>query len=297
MIMPAITILTPTFNRCDLISKVYNSLCIQTCKDFEWIIVDDGSKDNTSDIVERFIEDKVLSILYQKKENGGKHTALNVGIRAAKGELVLILDSDDDLPPDAVETIKKKWDSVSVETGNIGGLCFYMAYRNGKVIGTPAYNDIDASSIEMRYRLGLSGDMCEIFRTQVLREFPFPEFPQEKFCPEQLVWFRIAQRYKLRMYSDIVYYREYLPGGLTDKIIKIRMESPRASCMTYAEMLKYDIPFRQKIRAAINYWRFRYCINSNVKERMLPQQSLWWIIIAPIGFLMHLQDIRKVRKS
>ena len=115
----------------------------------------------------------------------------------------------------------------------------------------------------------------------------------EKFVPEALVWNRIACKYKLRVFHEVVYYRDYLDGGLTDKIVKIRMTSPIASMMTYAELNSYDIPFVSKIKAAINYWRFRFC--SDAVEK--PALSGRWVWTAPIGYMMHLNDVRKLHES
>jgi hypothetical protein len=125
-----------------------------------------------------------------------------------------------------------------------------------------------------------------VFRTSVLKEIPFPETEDEKFVPEVLVWNRIACKYKLRVFHEVVYNRDYLDGGLTDKIVKIRMNSPVASMMTYAELNSYDIPFLSKVKAAINYWRFRFCSDAAEKPRL----AWWYHWTMPLGYVMHLHD-------
>ena len=152
---------------------------------------------------------------------------------------------------------------------------------------------IDVNEIKLRYRYKVSGDVCEVFRTDVLREYPFPEIPGERFCPEQLVWFRIANRYQLRFYNEVVYLRDYLEGGLTDNIVRIRMKSPVATCMTYAEMLDYDIPCLHKVKAAINYWRFRCCVQAVTSQ--VPRVKCCWGIFRPMGYLMHIKDRKVIR--
>ena len=132
--------------------------------------------------------------------------------------------------------------------------------------------------------------MCEVFRTSVLKEYMFPEIDGERFCPEALVWNRIAQKYKLRVFHEVIYYRDYLEGGLTDKIVRIRMKSPIASMMTYAELNGYRIPFLHKMKAAINYWRFRFCASSGVK----PVLSWGYFWTLPLGLLLHINDLRKL---
>ena len=201
-----ITILTPTYNRCDLLSQIYQSLCQQTSPDFEWVIVDDGSQDGTGDVVDGMLEAANFPLHYFYKENGGKHTALNFGVRKAKGELVLILDSDDQLPPNAVENIEKAYAEVRGDEA-FAGVCGYMAHRDGQVIGSPVI-DSDINTMDLRYQLGVGGDMAEVFRKDILLKYPFPEIKGERFCPEVLVWNRIAQNYKMRVFSKVIYFRD-----------------------------------------------------------------------------------------
>ena len=131
--------------------------------------------------------------------------------------------------------------------------------------------------------------MKEVFRTSVMKEFPFPDIEEEKFCPEALVWNRIAKKYKLRYFNKIIYKVEYQAEGLTSNIVNVRMKSPITSMMCYAEMLDLNIPFKDKMKAAINYWRFRLCYNGNSSY---PKVSGLWNAVAPLGWLMHLKDKR-----
>ena len=283
-----VTVFTPTYNRAAYLLKVFESLLQQTFKDFEWVIVDDGSIDDTSVIIDnlQLTNDKFFPIRYFYQKNGGKHRAINRGVKEAKGELFLILDSDDMLPPNSLEWIDFYYQQIK-DDNSFGGVCGYMAHHNGTVIGKGCDIDVlDTNSIDLRYKYHVEGDMLEVFRTSVLKEIPFPEISNEKFVPEALVWNRIARKYKLRVFHEVVYFRDYLEGGLTDKIVKIRMNSPIASMMTYAEMTEFNIPFFAKVKAAINYWRFRFC--SDAKEK--PQIEWWWFWTAPLGWMMHLKD-------
>lgn len=283
-----VTVFTPTYNRAAYLLKVFESLLQQTFKDFEWVIVDDGSIDDTSVIIDnlQLTNDKFFPIRYFYQKNGGKHRAINRGVKEAKGELFLILDSDDVLPPNSLERIDFYYQQIK-DDNSFGGVCGYMAHHDGTVIGKGCDIDVlDTNSIDLRYKYHVEGDMLEVFRTSVLKEIPFPEISKEKFVPEALVWNRIARKYKLRVFHEVVYFRDYLEGGLTDKIVKIRMNSPIASMMTYAEMTEFNIPFFAKVKAAINYWRFRFC--SDAKEK--PQIEWWWFWTAPLGWMMHLRD-------
>jgi len=305
-----ITVFTPTYNRGNLLNRLYQSLCKQKNKEFEWVIVDDGSTDETSSII-KMIQDKHacenFPIHYYKKENGGKHTAVNMGVQKANGELFFIADSDDILPSEALLVVAEVWDATK-EDLSIGGICgFDGDITDGEVIGTGfpkglqfaklclADNNhisyIDGTTRQIRFDLGVDGDMKEVFRTSVLREFPFPEITGERFCPEVLVWNRIASKYKLRHINKIIYLVEYQKDGITSAITRSRMNSPIASTMTYAEMLDYDISLKWKIRSAINYWRFRYCIKN--KSLKAPNVKWYWKAFQLIGLIMHLKDNRK----
>lgn len=289
-----ITVFTPSYNRASFLLDVFECLCKQTFRDFEWIVVDDGSTDNTKDVMDMIIarcDTFPIRCIY--KENGGKHTAINVGVKKAKGELFLILDSDDSLPKYSLEIIAKQNETCSSKK-DCAGVCGLMAHHNGERIGGGfSAEELYESSLYLGYKLGVTGDLLEVFKTSVLREFPFPEINGEKFCPEVLVWNRIAVKYKLYCFNKVVYYRDYLEGGLTDNIIKIRMKSPVATCMTYSEMLAYSIPIIQKIKAAINYWRFRCCVQTYTPQ--VPRVKYFWRIFRPIGYLMHIKDRKVIR--
>ena len=292
--MPFISILTPTYNRGKLLLPLYESLKNLTFEDFEWLIVDDGSEDDTEQYalswIAHNIQNAEFPIRYIKKSNGGKHTAINRGVREANGELILILDSDDTLPADSLATIALYYEQCKGYK-DCAGVCGLMAHHDGQLIGTgfpkePMYE----SALQFRYaeKGNVTGDLLEVYKTSVMREFPFPEIENEKFCPESLVWNRIANKYKLFCFNKVIYYRDYLEGGLTSKIVRIRMNSPIASTMTYAEMLDYNISLKWKIRSAINYWRFKYCITN--KSLKAPAVKWYWKAFQIIGLIMHLRD-------
>ena len=292
--MPFISILTPTYNRGKLLLPLYDSLKNLTFKDFEWLIVDDGSEDDTEQYalswIAHNIQNAEFPIRYIKKSNGGKHTAINRGVREASGELILILDSDDTLPADSLATIAQYYEQCKGYK-DCAGVCGLMAHHDGQLIGSGFPKDpMYESALQFRYaeKGNVTGDLLEVYKTSVMREFPFPEIENERFCPESLVWNRIANKYKLFCFNKVIYYRDYLEGGLTSKIVRIRMNSPIASTMTYAEMLDYNISLKWKIRSAINYWRFRYCIKN--KALKAPAVKWYWKAFQIIGLIMHLKD-------
>lgn len=285
------TVFTPTFNRAALLPRLYESLCRQTFRDFEWVIVDDGSTDNTAAVVDGFRgKENLFPIRYFRKVNGGKHTAINYGVQKASGELFLILDSDDELPPDSLSIVADVYSGVKDAPG-FAGVCGLDATFDGHIIGSGLPEEtVDSSGIEVRFKMGVTGDMKEVFRTSVMREFPFPEIQSERFCPEILVWNRIATRYKLRYFNRVIYLAEYQPEGITAAITRVRMQSPAASMMTYSEMTRLaGIPFKARLRAAINYWRFRLCRRPSTPR--VPIGHRWMCAFLP-GLLLHLNDVR-----
>lgn len=288
-----VSVFTPTYNRAHLLLRLYEALCKQTFRDFEWVIVDDGSVDDTKNLILSFLnrEGTFFPIRYFYQENGGKHRAINRGVKEAQGELFFIADSDDMLPPDALEKVARVYDDIK-DDAFFAGVCGLDADFKGQLIGSGLPKSvIDDTSINIRYKYGVTGDMKEVFRTDVLKEFPFPEIDGENFCPEILVWNRIAAKYKLRFFNQIAYQAEYQADGITSSIIKARMNSPIASMMTYTEMLGYNIPFIQKLKASINYWRFCFCTKTAEK----PQLGWRYYWTMPIGFLMHKRDQRTVK--
>ena len=251
-----------TYNRGELLKRLYQSLVAQQYKNFEWLIVDDGSTDYTEEIVSNIEESMstskfVFPIIYYKQKNGGKHRAINKGVSLATGELFFIVDSDDMLPSKSLSYIVEEYAKIRGDQ-TFAGICGLDADSEGRIIGSGLQEEvIEESSIIVRYKVGVTGDMKEVFRTDILRQFPFPEFPNERFVPEILVWNRIAKLFKLRYFNKVIYTVEYQPDGLTKAITVIRRNSPRATCQCYKEMLMLDIPLKYKLRALLNYLRFR----------------------------------------
>lgn len=251
-----VTVFTPTYNRAYRLESLYKSLCNQTNDDFEWLIVDDGSTDNTTALVRGWQNEGRVDIRYIYQENGGKHRAINQGLREAKGKYFFIVDSDDYLTTDAIEWIKTTYSEIDNDN-SFAGISGVRVYNDGtKVGGGDDFGVIDADALEIRLKYHVKGDMAEIYKTEILRQFPFPEFDNEKFCPEALVWNRIAVQHKLRYVHKGIYVCEYLNDGLTSKIIRIRRNSPLASMMYYSELFHANIALIWKFKAGINFWRF-----------------------------------------
>ena len=248
-----ITVFTPTYNRAKLLPDLYESLKRQTCKKFEWVIVDDGSTDDTESLVKQWIPQADFSICYTKKENGGKQRAVNLGVQKAKGEYFFIVDSDDILTDNAVETALKWFDTIKDEKG-FGGIGGQKGYKNGKAIGE-SFDGVylDATSLE-RAKYHITGDKAEIFYTDVLKKFPFPEFEGEKFVPEALVYNRIAQAgYKLRWFNEIVYLAEYLPDGYSANVDRLLISNWKGYSLYVKELIQSNGPLKAKLIPLAGY--------------------------------------------
>ena len=249
-----ITVLTPTFNRGGRLQSLWDSLQKQTIKDFEWLVVDDGSTDGTKDLITQLQEKSDFPIRYIYKSNGGKHTALNVGIQTICSELIFIVDSDDCVTDDAVESILKIHKKYRSQN-NICGYAFLRAFPDGKVNGKKF--DVDekiGSYIDVRVNGDDTGaDKAEVFKTHCLKEFPFPEYPNEKFLGEDLVWVRMARKYEMVHINKAIYVGNYLEDGLTNNRRKHNIASP-IGCMHRAEeFMESDLKTRYRIKGGLQY--------------------------------------------
>jgi glycosyltransferase involved in cell wall biosynthesis len=291
--MTLLTIFTPTYNRAHLLQRVYDSLLAQTNRDFEWVIVDDGSSDDTGNLVRTFIDERQLKIVFEQQANAGKHIAVNRGLQMASGTLFLILDSDDELTDDAVEKVDAHWKDLQEvrDFESFGGLVANKSFTDGRHIGTDlSYDILDTTIIDYRFHRKIAGDKLEIFKTALLKQYPFPA-NGEKFCPEALVWNRIGSKYVFRFFNDSIYLAEYLPDGLTDRIVTVRKKSPNNSAVYYSELTHYNIPFVQKIRAAINYWRF--CIydrSTSFFKKITAINPVLSLVGLPLGLALALKE-------
>lgn len=249
-----ITVLTPTFNRGGGLQSLWDSLQKQTVKDFEWLVVDDGSTDGTKNLITKLQEKSDFPIRYIYKSNGGKHTALNVGIQTIRSELTFIVDSDDCVTDDAVESILKIHKKYRSQN-NICGYAFLRAFPDGKVNGKKFdVNEKIGSYIDVRVNGDDTGaDKAEVFKTHCLKEFPFPEYPNEKFLGEDLVWVRMARKYEMVHINKAIYVGNYLEDGLTNNRRKHNIASP-IGCMHRAEeFMESDLKTRYRIKGGLQY--------------------------------------------
>ncbi len=289
-----ITIFTPAFNRANLLQKLYNSLLEQTSHNFEWLVVDDGSEDNTKEIVESWSRTTAFfSIRYFQQPNGGKHRAINRGVREAKGDVFFIVDSDDFLLPHAIEEVERHYRQIEAEK-SIAGVVFTRIYPNGcRIGGDISFQPLVTTITDFRCNRHIQGDLAETVRLSVMKKYPFPEVDGEKFCPEAFLWYQIDQDHDFLFVNKGIYVGEYLPDGLSAKIKKILRESPVSATMAYAAMVRGRKPFLFKAKNTISYWRY-YCHSwKKYHPEKLPKRALS-LFMFPLGLLLFIKDLMRV---
>lgn len=266
-----VSICTPIYNRAYKILDLYESIKKQTNKNFEWIIIDDGSTDDILLKIELIKNEELIKVNYIKKENGGKHTAINKALEVAEGELFFIVDSDDILTEDAIETIVSEWKSIEINnTEKIIGVSGNRGYSRKKVIGDELSSDyIDCTALELRYKFNIRGDKAEAFKTNILKEYKFPVYEDERFLTEAVIWNRIAKDgYKLRWINKIIYITEYLDDGLTKKYDSLMARNINGTKLYYSEFLSLNSTISEEVKenARTEYVKYLFINKYSLKH-------------------------------
>lgn len=300
---PRVTVLTLTYNRCHTLTRVFGSLCCQTFRDFEWLVIDDGSEDGTAAIVEQWRRSNPeFEIRYLWQPNAGKHIAHNRGVALARGEFCSLIDSDDWYVPTALERLVSHWEALPLEErsryANVECLCMFA---DGALVGSRFPRDIfDSDNLEIRFVRERAGDTRGMYRTDVLRAYPFPEEFLRAYVPESLVWDRIAQSYRSRFVNEVLGYTEYQAGGLSDLPSTARSANPGPWVMVYAQRLemKHRLSATEVLRSGANYVRFSLHGGVPLRAQFLrtPARAVC-ILTAPAGVALYLRDRWNVRDS
>lgn len=298
-----ITVFTPTYNRAYIIENLYRSLQRQTYRDFEWVVVDDGSGDNTQELFAKWIQEgNFFPIRYHKQENGGKCRAINQGLKMAQGELFFTVDSDDYLTEDALEKVAH-WDA---ELPKDGTYCGFAGNRGTTPEETPNRlfegGYLDGSALD-RYGAideiygAVDGERAYVFYTDIHKKYLYPEFPGEKFLTESVVWDKMAHDgYKMRFYNDIIWIWEYKPDGLTKAGYKVFLNNPQGTGLFFrqkAEYLHYPLKTKLWMWYGFTCDAMDRCTNAQIAEYIdMPR-----FLVAPMKVVHSLvQFVRKLRK-
>jgi len=304
------TVFTPCYNSADKISRVYESLKFQTYRDFEWIIVDDGSTDDLASIIESMKRDDIFPIrLFAQETNKGKPSAINKGVSEAQGEFFLIIDADDGFVLDSLKTFADVYDSLPDEIKpRISSVTANCMDQHGEFIGTTyptKGNDALLCDVfEMRYRYRVQGEKWGFTKTDIMKEFPFNVL-SDKFVTENTVWFAIADKYLSAFVNKTlrVYYRFESDQCLSSIAQK---KHPAGFAFYYCEIInkymkKMRLGIPDKIRTYKNYLKYSMYANigliptlsklGDIKKRLMA------LLCIPLGYLAIIIDKRKkVRK-
>ena len=290
---PVITVFTPTFNRRDGLRRVYGCLRNQTWQRFEWLIVDDGSTDGTAEDVEGWRSEAPFPIRYRYQENSGKAAAYNVALELAGGDFFLVIDSGDCCVPTALERLLFHWCHIPQPAQeSYSGVAVLCQDTRGRVVGRPyPVAPCDEYPVRMLARGLLRGEKWGVHRTEVLRQYPFPQFTGETLVAEGLVWNRVGSRYRQRYVNEALRIYEPSAGGVTDRLRRLQAASPRSSALYYAEYLRLPVPTLRKFLAAVNLVRFSLHAGEAplgaVPGRRL---RLLTAVASPAGFLLFALD-------
>lgn len=234
---PLLTVFTPTYNRAHLLHKCYESLKRQTSKNFIWLVIDDGSTDNVKQLIEKWKEEADFEIRYIFKTNGGMHSAHNTAYANIDTELNVCIDSDDYMTDDAVEKITVAWRERKSE--NIAGLAGLDLYTSGELIGTRFPKDLnEATLFDIYHKYGVTGDKKLVYRTELTKAFPYPEYEGEKYVGLNYKCHKIDERYKLALINEPLCIVEYMADGSTNNMLKQYRRNPKGWCFYRIENMK-----------------------------------------------------------
>lgn len=291
-----LTIFTPTYNRCENLKKLYKDLIEQTSKNFIWLVIDDGSDDDTALFLNKILDENKISIQYIKKENGGKHTAYNLACDLAKTELIFItMDSDDSLKSNAVSEIETQWSLIDKET--YCGMVYLCENAENKLL----YTVCDRNKLKK----GISwyeafrnnyfwGEAEYIFKTEYIKKYKFPVYKGEKFFNEAYVYLQLKG--KLFWSDKSIYIRDYQNDGLTNNFMKMVINSPIGYSDYCNLKAKCEKNFLKKIKSTILYNVFSI-FGKRKKFYKMANYRVYSLILCPFSYLVFLLFYLKNKRS
>lgn len=284
--MPFLTIFTPAYNRAHTLARTYESLCRQDCKDFVWLVVDDGSTDETAETVKKWQKSQnEFEIRYLYKENGGMHTAHNAAYEVIDTELNVCIDSDDCLAEGAVQKIKTAWEKVR-EKGYAGLIGLDADMNTGKIIGTGFPPDLVDTTLGGYYAGGGSGDKKLVYRTDVINSVPpYPVFEGEKYVGLVYKYTLIDQKYKLAVLDEVLCEVEYQPDGSTGTMFRQYLNNPKGFAFLRKVSMQYPQSAKRLVMDCIHY-----CSSSQISrnKNYIKESPKKWLTVlcTPAGWLL-----------
>ena len=295
--MATLTVFTPTFNRAQTINRTYQSLLNQDCKDFVWMIIDDGSTDNTAELIREWQKnDNGFEIIYIYKENGGMHTAHNTAYANITTELNTCIDSDDAAADGAVKHILELWK----EKGNsrLAGIMGLDADLNtGKVIGTKFPEEMKEAALHEFYDAGGLGDKKLVYRTDIMKALPeYPVFDNEKYLSLGYKYQLCDQKYKLITTNKVLCNVEYQPDGSSMNMLRQYYRNPKSFAFVRKENMKYNTSFKRNYMDCIHYVSSSILSGNKAFMKETPKKFTTFLAIVP-GWLLSKYITTKVKKQ
>lgn len=291
-VKPLITIFTPTFNRKGTLERLYLSLSDQTNCNFKWLIVDDGSTDGTDKAVQAWTKDGKIRIEYHYQHNSGKMAAHNLAVQMTDTKLFMCVDSDDWLVKDAVEFICSFWMKAEKHP-EYAGVIAYKGKSESEVIGNHFSINQRESTLSGLYENGFLGDTTLIFRTEVIKNYPFPQIKGEKFITEAFVYDQIDQEYRYYLMNHILTVCQYRPDGYTNNGLKIVFENPGGWCLYCLQKGNLSTRIGKKFK---NYaWSVSYKLMAKKVELLPinPNNCILYYFSVPMGVFLYVR--RKIK--
>ena len=290
--MPILTIFTPTYNRAYTLHLCYESLCRQTCKDFCWLVIDDGSTDNTRELVDGWKKEAKIPITYFYQENQGMHGAHNAAYRLIETELNTCIDSDDYMPDDAVEKIVDFWNGKVNENGNVNGnkvsgIIALDVDFSGNLIGTRLPEGVERTTLSGFYNHGGRGDKKLIYRTEVIKSYPeYPLFKGEKYVSLAYKYELIDQDYELLTMNEPVCCVNYQPDGSTMNMFRQYIRNPQGFAFIRKQSMVLAPTARRRFIEAVHYVASSIMLRN---RRFIQESPRPWLVAsaAPLGLLWY----------
>ena len=283
--MPFLTIFTPAYNRAHTLPRTYESLLSQDCKDFIWLVVDDGSQDNTAELVRQWqAQDNGFEIQYIYKENGGMHTAHNTAYENIHTELNTCIDSDDRLASGAVSKIKAAWEQM--RDRGYAGLIALDSDFEGHIIGKGFPDNLKETTLGGYYAQGGSGDKKLIYRTDIITSVPpYPVFEGEKYVGLVYKYTLIDQTYKLGVLNDVICEVEYQADGSSGTMWKQYLKNPKGFAFLRKTAMTYPVSTKRLVIDCVHYCSSSQIAKNHAYVRESPRKLLT-VLCTPLGWIL-----------
>lgn len=290
-----LTVFTPAYNRAHTLLRTYESLLQQDCKDFVWLIIDDGSTDHTAELVRRWqSKENGFEIRYIYKENGGMHTAHNTAYAHIDTELNTCIDSDDKLAPGAVRMILDKWERI--RDRGYAGIIGLDADFEGKLIGKGFPSGLTETTLSGYYAAGGSGDKKLIYRTDVIRQYPpYPVFPGEKYVSLSYKYRLIDQDYLMSTLDEVLCNVEYQPDGSSNNMWCQYLNNPKGFAFWRKVCMKYPTSKKRMVVDCIHYCSSSQIAHNQNYIRESPRKLLT-VLCTPAGWALTAYIRRKAKE-